>query len=198
MPPILLNIGSWWKEMEGFDKIFWFIAILFSLLFIIQTIFSFAAGDNDQAYGDSDTATELDQGIGYEFLTIKNFIAFFTIFGWTGVALLQSNMNKTGIIGFAFLGGCVVVVMMFFIMRSMSNLKDSGTLKIENALGKTATVYLLIPSNRKGMGKITIDLQGTQRELNAVTDDGEDIATGSFVTVTGILNNNILKVSRTQ
>lgn len=193
----LLDIGSWWQSLQGFEKIFWFIALLFSLLFLIQTIFSFAAGDGDEAFGDADAAADADDGIGYGFFTIKNFIAFFTVFGWTGVALSKSNMSSIAIIGVALLAGCLMVAMMVVIMRSMSRLKQSGTLVIDNAIGKTGTVYLLIPGGRTGAGKVNIQLQGAMKELNAITDDAADIATGSFIKVTGVVNNNMLLVSKT-
>lgn len=193
---ILLDIGSWWQSLNGFDKIFWFIALLFSLFFVIQTILSFAGGDGDDSFGDADASVEGDTGISYGFLTIKNFIAFFTIFGWTGVALSGSSVGKIWIIIFAFLGGCVVVAMMVFLMNSMSKLKESGTLKMENALGKTGTVYLHIPAARKGAGKITITVQGAMRELNAITNDDKDISTGSLVKVTEVAGDNLLGVTR--
>lgn len=191
----LLSINGWWQSLTAFDKIFWAIALVFSLLFLLQTILSFVAGDGDSAVGDADLATESDEGIGYGFLTVKNFVAFFTIFGWTGVALSAGNVSKTLTIGISLLAGCTVVVIMFLLMRSMSRLKESGTLLIKNAVGKSGTVYLLIPASRKGTGKVTINLQGSQRELNAVTDDPVDIRTGSFITVTGILDDHVLTVT---
>ncbi len=193
----LLDIGSWWQQLQGFEKIFWFIALLFSLLFVIQTIFSFAAGDGDEAFGDADAAADADDGIGYGFFTIKNFIAFFTIFGWTGVALSKSNLGSIAVIGIALLAGCLMVLMMAVIMRSMSRLKQSGTLIIGNAVGKTGTVYLPVPAGRSGTGKVNIQLQGAMKELSAITDDDTDIATGSFIKVTGVVNNNMLVVSKT-
>lgn len=192
---IFLSIGTWWNSLYGFEKIFWFIALLFSVLFIIQTVMSFAGGDGDEAFGDADASIEEDTGIGYGFLTIKNFIAFFTIFGWTGVALSGSGMGKVWILIFSVIAGCLVVAMMVFLMNSMSKLKESGTLKMENAVGKTATVYLLIPANRKGVGKVIVTVQGAMRELNAVTNDEVDITTGSLVKVTEIAGDNMLGVT---
>lgn len=192
---IFLSINTWWQSLYGFEKIFWFIALLFSVLFIIQTILSFAGGDGDEAFGDADASVENDTGIGYGFLTIKNFIAFFTIFGWTGVALSGTGVGKVWIIIFSVVAGCAVVAMMIFLMNSMSKLKESGTLKMENALGKTATVYLHIPAKRKGVGKIIVTVQGTMRELNAVTNDDTDIITGSIVKVTEITGDNMLGVT---
>ena len=68
---MLLDISTWWQSMQLFEKIFWVIALLFSLLFLVQTILSFAAGDNDTAMGDADSYIDHDDGIGYQFFTIK-------------------------------------------------------------------------------------------------------------------------------
>lgn len=37
----LLDISSWWQGLAGFEKTFWAIAIIFSALFLLQTIYSF-------------------------------------------------------------------------------------------------------------------------------------------------------------
>ena len=48
-----LDIATWWQEMPGFEKIFWVFALLFSFLFVIQTVFSFVPGDGDDSMGTS-------------------------------------------------------------------------------------------------------------------------------------------------
>ena len=191
----LLDISTWWQALTGFERIFWSIALLFSLLFILQTIMSFAAGDGDEAFGDADSAVDHDGGIEYGFFTIKNFIAFFTIFGWMGVALTKGNVSKPLTILIALLAGATVVAIMMFLFRSMSKLKQSGTLLINNAVGKSAETYLLIPAARGGMGKVHIRLQGSLRELPALTDDTADIPTGKLVKVVSILNESVLVVT---
>jgi hypothetical protein len=194
---ILLDISSWWQNLADFDKIFWGIALLFSLLFLLQTILSFAGGDGDSSFGDADASIDGDHGIGYGFFTIKNMVAFFTIFGWTGLALIKGNASKGVTIAVALAAGVAIVLMMLFLFRSMSKLKQSGTLLIGNAVGKTAEVYLFIPAKREGFGKVHIQLQGSLRELNAITDDEEAIATGRIIKVTAIVNNNTLIVTST-
>ena len=52
----LLDLSSWWQAMQGFEKIFWGIALLFTLLFLVQTILSFASGDGSESFGDADEA----------------------------------------------------------------------------------------------------------------------------------------------
>lgn len=181
--------------MEIFEKTFWIIALFFSLFFVIQTIMSFIAGDGDDTFGDADTAIEGDSGIMHGFFTIKNFIAFFTIFGWTGIAMIKGNFNNGITITVALLAGALVVGIMMFLFSTMSKLKESGTLQIENAVGLTAETYLFIPPERTGYGKVHIRVQGSLQELTAATDDKEQIATGKLVKVLDIVSDSILLVT---
>jgi hypothetical protein len=191
----LLDISSWWLATPFFEKIFWVIAILFTLLFLIQAILSFTAGDGDAAMGDADVSIDHDAGVGYQFFTIKNLIAFFTVFGWTGIACIRGDMSKGFTIGAAFVAGTLMMVMMALLFRSMSRLKHSGTLQISNALNKIGETYLFIPAKRNGYGKVHIKVQGSLQELQAITDEEKDIPTGKLVKVVEILNSNILIVS---
>ena len=191
---ILLDISTWWQGAPFFEKIFWVIAILFSALFLVQAIMSFT-GDGDTAEGDADASVNFDDGIGYQFFTIKNLVAFFTVFGWTGIAFIKGGMSKGLTIGAAVLAGTLMVAIMAFLFRSMSKLKHSGTLEISNALNKIGETYLFIPAQRNGYGKVHIKVQGSLQELQAITDDEKDIPTGKLVKVVEILNNNILIVS---
>ncbi len=191
---ILLDISTWWQGAPFFEKIFWVIAILFSALFLVQAIMSFT-GDGDSAEGDADASVIDDDGIGYQFFTIKNLVAFFTVFGWTGIAFIKGGMSKGLTIGAAVLAGTLMVAIMAFLFRSMSKLKHSGTLEISNALNKIGETYLFIPAQRNGYGKVHIKVQGSLQELQAITDDEKDIPTGKLVKVVEILNNNILIVS---
>lgn len=74
-------------------------------------------------------------------------------------------------------------------------LESNGAFDINTAIGKTCDVYLRIPANRAGTGKVQISFSGSVQELDAVTD-GEMIPSGSKVTVVEILNNKILRVEK--
>lgn len=192
---ILIDISSWWQSLVAFEKTLWVIALLFSLLFLLQTILSFTGGDADMADGDADASIAGDDGTGHQFFTIKNLIAFFTIFGWTGIACYQGGLNKGLSVGVAFLAGALMVAMMAVLFRSMSKLKQSGTLQMKNAIGTIAETYLFIPARREGFGKIHIKVQGSLHELQAITDDAEQIATGKLVKVIGLVNDSVLVVT---
>ncbi|MCO5241065.1 MAG: hypothetical protein M9904_13525 [Chitinophagaceae bacterium] len=191
---MLADISTWWQSIVLFEQIFWVIALLFSLLFLIQTLLSFAAGDADTAVGDSDSYIDHDEGIGYQFFTIKNLIAFFTMFGWTGIACIRGGLGAPATVLFAVLAGAVVVAIMIMLLRVMGRLKQSGTMDIMEAVNKTGTVYLFIPAVRGGTGKVHVQVQGAVRELPAITDEAKDIPTGSIVTITGVINESVLLV----
>lgn len=192
---MLLSISETWAAMELLEKIFWCFALPFSLLFVIQMIMTFFIGDVDaeEATGDSDASAESDTGIDFQFLTVKNLIAFFTIFGWAGIASLKGGMGNGVAIIIAFGSGLAMMTIMASIAYFMGKLTDNGTLNLNNAKGKIATVYLTIPAKRKGMGKVQIKVQGL-RTLDAITDGEEDIPTNAVVEVLDVINDEILLV----
>jgi hypothetical protein len=192
---MLLSISDSWQTMEFLEKLYWCFAVPFSLLFLIQIIITFFAGDMDsvEAEGDADAAIDDDTGIDFQFLTLKNLVAFFTIFGWTGIACVSGGMNTLPTIFISIASGLVMMTIMASIAYFMGKLVDDGTLNLKNAKGKLGSVYLRIPAKRRGTGKVQVKVQGLQT-LDAITDNEEDIMTGALVEITDVINDNILLV----
>ena len=69
-----------------------------------------------------------------------------------------------------------------FAMRGIARLQCSGNLVKKRLVGMTATVYVSIPGQRTGRGKITFTAQGQYMEIDAVTD-GERIPVDSMVEI---------------
>lgn len=190
-----LNLTSWWHSLASFEKILWGITILFSVFFVVQAVLSLAGGDSDMADGDADLSILEDDGTGHQYFTLKNLVAFFTIFGWTTIACYEGGLNTYFSLGIGFVAGSLMVVMMVLLLKSMGKLKYSGTLQMKNAIGVIAETYLTIPASREGVGKVHIKVQGALRELPALTDEANPIATGKLVKVTGLVNESILLVT---
>jgi hypothetical protein len=192
---MLLSISESWQGLELIEKIYWCFAIPFSLLFVIQMILTFFVGDVDavEAEGDADASIEDDAGIDFQFLTLKNLIAFFTIFGWTGIACLAGDMKIMSAIFISIFAGLIMMAIMASIVYFMGKLADSGTLNLNNAKGKVASVYLRIPPKREGTGKVQVKVQGLQT-LDAMTDNEEEIKTGALVEIVDVINDDILLV----
>jgi hypothetical protein len=192
---MLLSISTWWQHLVPFEKILWGIALVFSSMYLIQSFLSLSGGDADHSGGHADTSIDHDDGIGNQFFTIKNMIAFFTMFGWMGLASHYSGMSKTVTILLALAGGMIVVLIMVVIVKNMSRLRHNGALQLQNALNQTGSTYLFIPAKRSGVGKVHIKVQGTLQELPAMTDDEVEIATGKLIRVQRIINDRILLVT---
>ena len=190
-------LESWWQNLLTAEKVYWIIAIPFTVVFLIMMILTLMGGDVDSADMDVDMEMETDTGIGFQYLSIKNLVGFFTIFGWTGVACLAAGKGMVFTIVVSVLAGLLMMTIMSTIVYLMGKLTEQGNLNLKNATGKIATTYLTIPAERKGMGKIQIKVQGF-RTLDAMTDEKEDIKTGSIVEVVAVINNEVLLVKRSK
>ena len=95
----------------------------------------------------------------------------------------------------AALAGVLLVIGVLAMMRQLQKLAQDKTMKIESAIGKTCSVYLTIPAEKSGKGKVHISIQDTLRELDAMTE-GEMIPTNSTVVVADVLQHSILLVNK--
>lgn len=194
---MILDISQWWAGIDsGVEKMYWIIAFPATLIFLIQTVMTFIGGDVD-ADGDMDMHHDGDlDGAGFHVLTLKNLVAFFSIFSWTGIAMTQAGINPflTGFV--SLIAGTAMMLIMASLFYFMSKLTDNGTLNMNNAIGKVGTVYLTIAANKQREGKIQIKIQSSLQTLNALTEDSEDIKSGSLVEVVDVINDNILIVKR--
>ena len=189
------DFSEWWAALSLPLKIYWAIAIPFTLLFVLQLLFSFLVGDVHHDATNPDTEIHTDGGIPFQFFTLKNLIAFFTLFGWTGIAAVDSGASQAGALIIAFIVGIATMFLMAGIMYFLSKATADGTMQFNKAIGRSGEVYLTIPSNRASHGKIQINVQGAVRTLDAVTDDDADIPTGKIITVTEVLHGNLLLVT---
>jgi hypothetical protein len=191
------DFSAWWDALLMIQKIYWMIAIPFTLIFVLQLIFSFFVGDADHdVSGHGDSAVDGDHGMPFQFFTLKNMTAFFTIFGWVGISCVNAGISNGITILISVICGLIMMVIMASIFYFMSKLVETGNLDINNALNKTGSVYIPIPALRIGQGKVQIKVQGALRELDAISDDAENIKTGTLIVVTEVLNNNLLVVKK--
>jgi membrane protein implicated in regulation of membrane protease activity len=154
-----------------------------------------ADGDGLDAIGDADVSVETDSGVGFQFISVKNFIAFFTVFGWAGLASIYGELPNWATLLVSTVSGIIMMLIMASIYYFMGKLTETGTLNMNSAIGKTATVYLFIPEKRKATGKVQLKLQG-YRTLDAMTDDDDVIPTGAIVQVVDTINDEILLVKK--
>jgi len=187
---------SWWDALPIFEKILWATALLFSALFVVQTLFSFIGGGDTDSFGDADGAVDADSGEGTSYFTLRNLIIFLTMFGWTGLACVHNGMSQGASIAIGVAAGAIMVAIMVWLMAKAAGMRHSGTLDLANAVGQTGTVYLVIPAARGGQGKVTVRVQGALRELDAITDESAPLTTGSLIHVASVIDGRLLLVTR--
>ncbi|WP_431133403.1 hypothetical protein [Psychroserpens mesophilus] len=188
---------EWFSALDGFSQFFWVIALIGSLIFLFVIITTFAGIDGGDDL-DADTDIDADTGIGFQFITFKNLVGFFTIFGWTGIACLNAGLSKPVSVIIAFVAGLVMMGIMALMFFSMRKLTDSGTLDYKNALGAIGEIYLTVGPNRSKMGKVSIRVQGTLRELEALSDSLVELKSGTIIKVVDVTSNGILIVDQTK
>jgi len=190
------DLNSWWVALETFEKIFWIISIPSTLIFLVLLIMTFFGGDVADDVSDADMEIDADEGIGFQFITFKNLIAFFTIFGWIGIASIRNGYAASTTLIISFLSGLAMMLIMAGIYYLLSTLVDDGTLRMKNAIGRIGEVYMNIPAKGDGFGKIQINIQGALRTLDAITNDEELLKVGNIVKVEDVIDGHILLVTK--
>jgi membrane protein implicated in regulation of membrane protease activity len=189
------NLSEWWEALSLPLKFYWALAVPFTVFFVLQMLSSLAGGDHHSHDSHFDHDASGDAGIPFQFLTLKNVVAFFTLFGWAGIAAIDSGVSAW----FAFFVASVVGFLMMTVMATifyvLAKATANGTMKFQNAVGVTGEVYLTIPASRGNIGKVQVKVQGSLRTLDAVTDDEKDIPTGTLIRVMKVANNNLLIVT---
>jgi len=183
------------ENLEPLLRTFWFIAIPTSLIFIIQVIMTFLGVDAADGI-EPDFDSNLDGADApFQLFSLRNLINFLLGFSWAGISFYNIISNGPLLILLSLAVGAFFVYMFFLIIRQIQKLAEDNSFKIVNTLHKTADVYLTIPGNKKGKGKIMISVKGAFHELEAMTEQ-DKIASGSVVKVVKIESGNILIVEK--
>lgn len=129
-------------------------------------------------------------------ISFRTLVAAVAFFGVAGKIATSAGYPEFPSLVIAVVVGLLAMYGMYWLMKSISMLGSSGTERISNALGRTATVYVPIPAVGEGMGKVQLSMQNRIVEFQAVTDGAEALATGEAVRVVGIAGSDVVNVRR--
>lgn len=179
------------------EKFYLYVAVPASLILIVQSIMTLLglSGEIDVDF-DGDGDVDMIGETGLTLFSIRNIIAFFTFFGWSGLWLLNRGTSPLMTAIFSFLIGVIFMVISMGLFFLVSKLQRNGTINLQNAVGKTGEVYIPIPSHRQNYGKIMIVIQGTLSEIEAVTDEDEPLKTGTQVIAVEVIGQSKLLVKK--
>jgi len=211
-------MNTWWGSLTIVQQILALAAIPATLIMVLQTLLLlFGLGSHSDADGDAgfdahDGDHDMDMGHddagghahhhhsghhdgGLRIFTVRAFVAFFSIFGWLGIVLIDNGMYTAPAIAISLVAGVLVMIGMAWFFKSAMKLQSAGNIDIRNSLGKTATVYIPIPPKRTGKGKVNVMVQGRYTEVDAVTDSAVTLKTGAEVVGVSMSNQNVLCVT---
>lgn len=182
---------EWWNSMDLVGQIYALIAIPSTLVLIIQTlmlIFGFVGDDidadgidlNDNGIGD----TPGDGGeSGLALFSVRGLMAMAAIGGWSGLVMHSSGITLPITVMLSLAFGFLTLVGIAYIMKLAVKLQDNGNIDLGSAIGKVGTVYIPIPENMSGAGKVNLTVQERFIEIGAVTTAGRKLATGESIRV---------------
>jgi len=189
------------------EKFYWYLAIPFTVVFLIQIgALLLGVGENgfdfeDAGIGEADSENFDFNGdgmivpLGRRIINIRNIIYFFTIFSWCGIVFTRDGKGIITTLILSLLLASIVVAVLVVILSLLMKATANGLMDKNNAIGQKGKVYLKIPKKGEGVGCIHLIVQGSFRELEAVSVDDE-IITGEEVEVIGVLEDGVLQVKK--
>ena len=171
------------------------IAIASSLIFIVETILTFIGADVEM-----DTDIDVADG-GFEgdpsmnLYTFRNLVNFLLGMSWTAIILNDQIASKALLMLIAFAVGALLVAAVMYMFKWLSKMQQSGNINIfQSAAGCNGKVYLTIPAERKGTGKVQISINESIREYDALTDSETELKTGTAIKVVEVIDSSTLLV----
>ncbi len=127
-------------------------------------------------------------------LTFRTVVAALTFFGLAGLAGTKQWGDGPSTRMLAVTAGAGAMLLVAALMRALSKLRAEGTLRIDRAVGKGGTVYLPIPGQKAGTGKVLLNLQNRTVECQAITAQ-KDLPTGAPVVVVAVVGPDTVEVA---
>ena len=185
----------WWESLSGFQQVMFIIAVSSTAVMLIFLVLMLIGIDGTDFDGVDAPDLDVDflndeplSGIGgLRILTLKGILAFLSIGAWS--AYIFVDVMKpifASLIGIVL--GLIAAYLQALAYRAMMKLESSGNIDYKNAIGKTGTVYMRVPKMNSGKGKITVVVQERYAEIDAVTEEDEDILPKTSIIVTGLLD----------
>ena len=158
----------------GKEIIFWFCALSGSGLFLIQFFLNLIGSDSESDDNSAD---------GFQWLSKQTITSFLMMFGWVGLAGLKEFGFSVPIsVLMAVAAGMSAMLVTGMVFHFARKLRSTGTVfKLEEAIGKEASVYQRIPKD--GVGKVSLALQEMTHEIDAISLSGEEIDSFSQVQI---------------
>ena len=210
---------AWWESLSSTLRILYCIAAPSTLILVIQTLMSLLGGlDGGAGANPSDTSgldldlpeggadfdapdlSDLDYPDGsshsdstlFRVFTLQGIVAFLTVFSWSTIGAISSGAPPTGSIAVGIALGAAAMLAIAKLVQATSRLTENGTIDLKNGIGERGQVYIVIPANGGGAGKVMLKVQSSLVECAAVTRSAEPLETGAPVRVIDVIGDTLV------
>lgn len=190
----------WWSGLMSLQQLAFIIAVtatIIMLVFLVLMILGMDDSTFDGGVQDADLDYLSDEPLssiaGLKIFTIRGALAFFSIGGWV-VYIIAPLMHVLLVLLIGIVSGLLASVLQALAFKAAMNLESSGNFDYSRTIGKVATVYIRIPKERLGKGKVTLTLEDRFMEIDAITDGSKDLLSNTMVDIIGIENNTTVVV----
>ncbi len=127
-------------------------------------------------------------------LTLKTVMAAMLFFGLGGIAALEGGQSQFVAFLIATAAGLSAMYGVHYLMKMLYRLRHDGTARIQRTIGQRGTVYIPIPANKTGRGRVQVRAQGRILEYAAVTQATTELQTGTPVEVVSVISPSVVEV----
>jgi len=186
---------------SGTDMVFAAFAFMGTLFFFLRLAWMFVGGIDDGGHAHEAGAGHTTDADGSEaaftLISVNTITAFFMMSGWIGLACSrQFALGVFPSVSLGFAAGALSMALTAYFFAAALKLASPGErFEIQQAIGLTANVYQTIPAG--GKGKIQVVIRGVGRELEAISENQEEIASFQNVKVVRAIDHQTVAVSKT-
>jgi membrane protein implicated in regulation of membrane protease activity len=154
--------------------------------------------DGADAMDGMDAAEAADAGEAMDssasVFTFRSILAFFGGFGWSGVLAIELGLSAGASFLVSIPVGVFFMLLTYGVLLFLLTMSASGSLDYKNAIGETGEVYISIPPNREGAGKVRVQVQGRLKTISAYNASDQEAETHSRVRVVDQIDSSTLLV----
>jgi membrane protein implicated in regulation of membrane protease activity len=192
-------MADFWDSLDVYSRVMFVVGSIFTIFMLIKLFFMFVGDDGGGSIDADGDGIGDDSGFeifGLKLLTFRAVSAFVAIGSWSififnmiGMEYYLSTLIGAGI-------GLLAAIGVTLVFAGISSLQTSGNLNLEYAIGKDAEVYLTVPANKNGVGKVNIYMEDRYTEVDAMTESQDNLKTGTRIRVVKVIGENLVLVDK--
>jgi hypothetical protein len=181
---LLNQTTQWWDGLDLSRQVFYGIGIVAGVIALVLAILAIIGIEHDDAVDSLAHTGDGDSGI----FSVKPLTGFFLGLGWAGGIAIDNGFGLFFATVIGLICGGVLMGIILAMFRVIQSLRSDGTVRIEDALNATGTVYVTLPPSKAAGGQVVVSFRGRQETFAALSTADRAIPSGDRVKVIQIVD----------